>query len=132
MKSRYERFFIDFEKAIRNLETALSIVQDDLDIDGCIKRFELCYELSWKLIKSYLENLGIICRNPRECFKAAFINELIDIEAEWIAMIEDRNNLVHTYTFEQSRIIYDQIRSRHCATLKKLYQRISPEFSLDS
>lgn len=113
MKERLKSILEDYEKAVRNLELAGEEAEDDLEIDGTIKRFELCYELSWKLIKVYLEDLGIICKNPRDCFKQALLNDLIDNENIWMDMIEDRNRLVHTYNFEGSREIFINIKENY-------------------
>jgi len=110
MRERVKRTFLDFEKAVQNLKSAVESAVDDLDIDGAIKRFELCYELSWKIIRLYLEDLGIICNNPRDCFKQAKINNLIEDESLWMEMIETRNQLVHEYSFEFSREIFDKIK----------------------
>ncbi|NWF75605.1 MAG: nucleotidyltransferase substrate binding protein [Nitrospirae bacterium] len=124
MRERIKRYFDDFEKALTNLERGAEQSSDALDVDGTIKRFELCYELSWKLIKEYLADLGIICKNPRDCFKSAFSNDLIDSEDTWLKMIEDRNYLVHTYTFEESRKIFDRIKDSYVNSLKYLYKAI--------
>lgn len=124
MRERVERYLNDFEKALRNLESAGKTSVDDLDIDGTIKRFELCYELSWKLIKEYLADLGIICKNPRDCFKNAFSNDIIDSEDVWMKMIDDRNALVHTYTFEQSRKIFEHIKDSYIRSFEYLYAKI--------
>lgn len=128
MRETLERLFSDFENTVNNLRIALQIAKDDLDVDGTIKRFELCYELSWKIIKTYLEDLGIICKNPRDCFKEAFNNDLIDDETVWMEMIEDRNRLVHTYTFEQSREIFENIKSKYINSIENLYSKLKRDF----
>lgn len=128
MRDRVKRIFSDFQKGLVNLRSAIEHAEDDLDIDGTIKRFELCYELSWKLIKAYLEDKGIICRNPRDCFKEAFINGLIGDEDGWIKMIEDRNYLVHTYTFEESRKIFEHIKETHIFLFEEFFKRIEQDF----
>ncbi|MCL0040682.1 nucleotidyltransferase substrate binding protein [Thermodesulfovibrionales bacterium] len=124
MRERVKRYFDNFEKALTNLESGAEQSINDLDIDGTIKRFELCYELSWKLIKEYLADVGIICKNPRDCFKSAFSNNLIDNEVSWLKMIEDRNYLVHTYTFEESRKIFDHIKDFYVGPFKYLYAAV--------
>lgn len=129
MRERIEKFFNDFEKAIKNLKTATEVAEDDLSIDGTIKRFELCYELAWKLMKEYLADLGIIVRSPREAFKQAFINDLIENEEAWFGMIEDRNLLVHTYTHEQSREIFERIKEEHVEELEKFYKIIKQKMA---
>lgn len=117
MKKETERLFKDFLQAVTNLGEGLEKTVDDLDRDGAIKRFELSYELAWKFMKAYLAETGIICKNPRDCFKSAKSNGLIKDEMGWLNMIEDRNLLVHTYTMELSRQIFDRINMAHYALL---------------
>jgi len=124
MRERVKRTFLDFEKAFYNLKSAVESAVDDLDIDGAIKRFELCYELSWKMIKVYLEDLGIICKNPRDCFKQAKINGLVEDEDLWMEMIETRNQLVHEYSFDFSREIFAKIKKDYVRILGNLYETI--------
>ena len=131
MKEKLSRRFKDFEKALNNLESALNNIVDDLDIDGAIKRFELCYDLSWKLMKNYLESQGIIVRSPRACFKEAYQNELIEDEYEWMIMIDDRNMLVHDYTFEESRKIFNKIKDNYFRLLKNFYLKIKERIKSD-
>jgi nucleotidyltransferase substrate binding protein (TIGR01987 family) len=123
MNDRLKRIYIDFEKAFINLENAAKGAKTDLEIDGTIKRFELCYELSWKLIKELLANLGIICKNPRNCFKQAVINDLIREEDVWLNMIDDRNELVHLYEFVKSREIFENIKNEYLEPLKWLLEK---------
>ncbi len=129
MREKVKRFLNDFEKAFKNLKIAAEQSVDDLDIDGSIKRFELCYELSWKLIKEYLADKGIISHNPRDTFKNAFANNLIDNEEIWLKMIEDRNYLVHTYTFEESRNIFERIKDSYVVSFDYLLEKIKQESS---
>ena len=124
MRERVERTFLDFEKSFNNLKSAVKKAVDDLDIDGTIKRFELCYELSWKIIKLYLEDLGIICKNPRDCFKQAKINNLIEDEVVWMEMIDTRNQLVHEYSSDFSREIFEKIKNDYVKILEELYKNI--------
>jgi len=131
MRERVKRTFLDFEKAFNNLKSAVEKAVDDLDIDGTIKRFELCYELSWKIIKLYLEDLGIICKSPRDCFKQAKINNLIEDEVTWIEMIETRNQLVHEYSSDFSREIFEKIKSNYVRILEELYKNIKERLEND-
>lgn len=77
-----------------------------------------------ELIKEYLADLGIICKNPRECFKQAVINGLIENEMEWMEMIEDRNLLVHTYTSEESREIFEKVKNIYLTLFENFYDKI--------
>ncbi len=51
MNERIQLILNEFKQAFLNLKSGVENANDDLSIDGVIKRFELCYELSWKLIK---------------------------------------------------------------------------------
>lgn len=128
MRERVKKLYRDFENAVKNLKNAVQTAIDDLDIDGTVKRFELCFELSWKIIKAYLEDKGIICKNPRECFKQAKLNGLIEDEKIWMDMIEDRNLLVHTYTCEDSREIFENIKKKYLNSFSTLYEFLEKEF----
>jgi len=124
MRERIEKTLEDFEKAVQNLRYAVENARDDLDIDGTIKRFELCYELSWKVIRLYLEDLGIICRSPRDCFKQAKSNGLIGEDLVWMEMIDTRNRLVHEYSSEFSREIFEEIKEKYVNVLKDLLDEL--------
>ena len=113
MKKETQKLFDDFTQDVSSLGEGLAQSVDALDMDGTIKRFELSYELAWKLIKAYLAETGIFCKNPRDCFKSAKANGLLSSEIDWLRMIEDRNLLVHTYTMELSRQIFSKIKQKH-------------------
>lgn len=129
MNDRLEKQYNDFERAYENLRTGAKEAKTELEIDGVIKRFELCYEISWKLIKTYLEYQGIICKTPRICFKEAFNNDLINNVDTWLKMIDDRNLLVHTYTFEQSRKIFEHINEEFLNAFKNLKDTVKKRLS---
>lgn len=129
MRERVKRVFNDFQKALLNLEHGALSAVDELDIDGAIKRFELCYELAWKLIKEALADRGIICKNPRDCFKQAYANELIQDQKIWLKMIEDRNLLVHSYDASVSRGIFEDIKEEYLPAFHYLKQAIEQELA---
>jgi len=60
------------EKNIYNFRKNLSLLKElnestnysDLEKAGFIQRFEFCFELSWKLIKSMLDYNGISTKSP--------------------------------------------------------------------
>ena len=129
MRERVKRVFNDFKKALLNLEQGALSAVDELDIDGAIKRFELCYELAWKLIKEALADRGIICKNPRDCFKQAYANELIQDQKIWLKMIEDRNLLVHSYDASISRGIFEDIKEEYLPAFHYLKQALEQELA---
>ena len=83
--------------AVERLGEVLALPQNAVVRDSGIKRFELCFELSWKVIQSFLRDRGLTCRSPRDCFKEAFSYGLLSSEEAWVQMLQDRNLSVHTY-----------------------------------
>lgn len=63
-----------FNQAIRSLKLALDeykVNNTDFIRDSCIQRFEYTYELSWKMLKRYLETTS---PNPAEFDEMSFQN----------------------------------------------------------
>jgi nucleotidyltransferase substrate binding protein (TIGR01987 family) len=70
---RWKQRFQNYEKAYLLLERALEIVEpSDIERAGLIHFFEMAFELSWKLMKDYLEQEGFTVTSPRETIKQAF------------------------------------------------------------
>ncbi|WP_084221910.1 HI0074 family nucleotidyltransferase substrate-binding subunit [Mesobacillus subterraneus] len=123
----------DLERALSKLKESLSRdpEQDDIVIDATIKRFEFTYELSWKLMKSYLEYTGVTdLSSPRSTIKAAFKVGLITDGELWLKMLEDRNRTPHTYDESTALDIYNNIKNIYitlldhaCKTLEKNISR---------
>ncbi len=51
--------FGNFQKAVNRLNDALSYEKTEMNRDATIQRFEFCFELSWKLLKTANLALGI-------------------------------------------------------------------------
>lgn len=119
---RYKQRYDDFSKAIKKLQEALKEEVSDIIIDGTIQRYEFTFELSWKLLKDYLEYNGIIenTGSPREVIKQAFQSNIIDNGEIWIQMMLDRNALSHLYDEEKSRQIYNNIKDKYINEFIKL------------
>ena len=98
-----------FEGAIERLGEVLSLPTDRVVWDSGIKRFELCFELSWKVIQSFLRDRGLDCRSPRDCFREAFSYGLIADQVFWVQMIRDRNLSVHTYDEQLANQLFSRL-----------------------
>ena len=103
----------DFEKAILQLESALKGAPDsDLEKAGCIQYFEFCFELAWKCIRTCSLEEGLAdCLSPKSCLKQAFTQNWIDDEAVWLAMLDSRNLMSHTYNASRALVVYDSLAS---------------------
>ena len=101
----------DFQKAIKKLEIVLKMKKNEITRDSAIKRFELCFDLSWKSIKTYAKKEGVECQSPRSCFKSAFQLGVIKYNKDWLQMVDDRNTSVHLYKEEFAEEIYLHLES---------------------
>lgn len=84
-----------------------------LAIDGTIQRFEFCFELAWKTLKSVLESDGTLCTSPKSCLKEAFHEGLITNEEGWLVLLEARNMTSHMYDEAMAVKIYNLITEQH-------------------
>lgn len=111
LKLKYE----DFSRALSKLHAALAkdIVADELYLDGLIQRFEFCFELSWKIMKAFLEYEGIEANSPRSAIRKAFQTELITDAEAWLDMLEKRNLSSHTYDAETANEIYQHVAQKY-------------------
>lgn len=68
--------------------------------DGVIQRFEFSFELSWKMLKRYLEEYGlekVDGLNNRELFRIGFEQGLLDDPEAWFHYLKMRNQSSHIY-----------------------------------
>ena len=123
VKIRYE----DFEKALNKLKIALEkdISADDLYLDGTVKRFEFCFELSWKLMQAFLAYDGFIVNSPRSAIRKSFEVEFISNAEDWIKMLEDKNLTTHTYDEETAMEIYRNIAEKYIFMFEEFNNKVS-------
>ena len=110
---------LDFQslgKAISQLDAGLresqTVPDSELLRDGVIQRFEYTYELSWKMLKRYLEATS---PNPEEVDGMSF-QSLIRTGSEqglllsgwdnWVRYRKARGSTSHTYDAEKAREVF--------------------------
>lgn len=64
---------------------------------GKIKSFEICFEMSWKILKKILGMRGLEVLSPKETFRNAEIEGLIESSEDWFSYADKRNLTIHTY-----------------------------------
>lgn len=102
-----------FEKALKTLNKALSIKNDDNNFirDSAIQRFEYTYGLAIKFIQRQLEemmaNEGEVDKFTfNDLMRTAAEKGLIDNPVVWFRYREIRNITSHTYNEEKAEKVY--------------------------
>jgi nucleotidyltransferase substrate binding protein (TIGR01987 family) len=81
-------------------------MKDDRDKAGAVQAFEFCYELAWKLMKKILESRGQEVGSPKDTFRKAAIEKLIDDPEVWFEF-QQKKLTTHTYELENLQLIVD-------------------------
>ena len=125
---RWKQRFSNFEKAFRLLNQYIrKPLETDLERAGIIQLFEVAFELSWKVMKDYLEAEELRVNSPREVIKTAFHIGLIENGHVWIDALTDRNLTVHTYDEAVAKKMVQEIAESYFLELEKLYERLKKE-----
>lgn len=115
----------NFCKALSNLkegaklEAPYSVVEQA----GIVGLFEICFEQSWKLMKEILEEHGRFdakTGSPRAIIKIAFQCGMIDNCGNWLALLESRNILSHTYSDQQALQVIEKVKAEYVALFEGL------------
>ena len=107
---RFEKARTQFGGAVERLREVLALEKTDVVRDSAIQRFEFTVDLSWKALKAFLEEKkGLVCRSPKDCFREAFRQGIIDYDERWLKWIELRNQTSHTYNEALAESVYAQL-----------------------
>lgn len=96
---------IDFTSLLRaraNFEAFRCDMITDRDKAGAIQAFEYTYELAWKMMRKVLIARGQEHNSPREVFRVAGIEKLIQNSEIWFEFLKARNITVHSYDEEDA------------------------------
>ncbi len=126
MGKRWSERVKDLGNAVSRLEEAIEDSKkykiESLK-DGVIQRFEFSVELSWKTLKNYLENEGVInITTPKQSIREAFAKEILKVPEIWIEMLNDRNLTSHIYDSSISDKIYENIVKKYFEEIKRNYE----------
>ncbi len=111
---RWKQRFEHFIKAFRQLKKAkeLKVERDftELELQGVIQAFEVSQELSWKVMKDFLEDQGKTdLFGSKNAVKEAFNVGLITNGEIWFDMIKSRNLTSHIYDESEVLVILEII-----------------------
>lgn len=106
------------------LKEAIDMYGEDsreIYIDAMILRFKFCTELSWKLLKKYLEQEKFgEYYSPKSVIKEAFKQNLLPDGEIWLDILDDRNLTSHTYDEITANRIRDNIINKYIYQFDKL------------
>ena len=126
-KPRWIYRFDNFKGAFILLREAVYTMQErevtQLEKEGIIQRFEYTWELTWKVLKDYLEYKGVVLETitPAATIKAAIASNLIKNGEVWMDALDSRNKMSHTYDFKKFEQITLQIQKDYYPELESMY-----------
>lgn len=95
---KYENFCA----ALKNLQDIYGYQEpyNNVVLTGLVGLYEICFEQAWKMMKAVLEVHGFegaATGSPRWIIKTAYQASMITDEAIWLAALQARNNVSHSY-----------------------------------
>ncbi|MDR0774716.1 MAG: nucleotidyltransferase substrate binding protein [Rickettsia sp.] len=119
--------FDNFKRAFALLREAMYTMRErkisQLEMEGVVQRFEYTWELTWNVLKDYLEHKGVILSTitPATVLKAAIVANLIKNGEVWMNALDSRNKMSHTYDFKQFEQIIINIEKDYYPELENMY-----------
>ncbi len=96
--------------------------------DSVIKRFEFCYDLTWKYLKKYLHvKHGITVKSPKTTFQESLNQGITSQEetAHLFTMVIDRNTTSHEYDIQAAREISERVML-YAQLFNTIAERVKP------
>lgn len=115
VKLRTDALRADFAAIVTKWEEALRQPKTTFTRDSAILRFELAYEVTWKLLQVLLREQGFEVNSPRQAFERAFAIGWIGDEQIWDEIIRARNSAVHVYREADAELLFAELERFHRA-----------------
>lgn len=110
MEATTQKGLGDFDHILEQFEEVMNIPASERNSrDRAILRFELCYEVCWKLLQRLVRAEGYESNGPRSAFEKAFALGWIADEVIWNDIIKDRNTAVHVYREDWAQALFDRL-----------------------
>ncbi|AYQ56450.1 nucleotidyltransferase [Bathymodiolus thermophilus thioautotrophic gill symbiont] len=125
---RWKQRFQNYSKAFALLRIVIEENEDiltlsDLEKEGLIRRFKFTFELAWRTLKDKMQEDGIMIDkiSPKFILKLAYNSKYINNIKVWIAMVNDRNLMSHTYNFDNFNKVLKALQDTYYFHLEELY-----------
>ncbi len=105
-----------------------------LEQAGLIQRYEIVWELGWKLLADCLRAIGseIDIVGPKPVIREAFAAGLINDGQGWIDATATRNLLSHTYNAARAADAIEAIAGRYLALMQGLAEKLADDTWLEN
>jgi len=99
----------------------------NVEMSGLVALYEICFEQAWKVMKEILEQQGFAeerTDSPKIVLKTAFAAGMIKDEDIWMAALNARNNVAHSYNKEIALDIINQTKAKFYQMFEELKSEI--------
>ena len=96
-------------KAANKFNEVLNLESNEIVRDAAIQRFEFTYELVWKTLRKIWLKRGVEANSPKNVFRLAAKDSIIEDIDTWFAFIDYRNNTTHVYNESIAEEIYKNL-----------------------
>lgn len=119
---RWKQRFQNFEKAY-NVFVRASDIESPSEAEkmGLIQAFEMVFELAWKILQDYLKDQGYVVKGPKNVFKQAFQDGIVQDGQAWLEALDSRNQTVHMYDESKAEEMIRKIHDQYFAIIRDLY-----------
>lgn len=103
----------------------------NVEMSGLVALYEICFEQAWKAMKEILEQQGFAeerTGSPKIVLKTAFAAGMIQDEELWMAALNARNNVAHSYNKEIALDIINQTKEKFYNMFKDLKKEIDTKW----
>ena len=131
--ARWRQRHENFAKAVVLLDDAVRQRRhrhlSDLEQAGLVQRYEIVWELGWKLLADCLKALGheLDVVAPRPVIRAAFAAGLIANGQAWIDATDTRNMLSHLYDEKKAARAIEAIATQYLAVMQALNEKLADD-----
>lgn len=122
-EQRLQERIEDYQRATRQLAKALARPMDEFMRDSVIQRFEVAYELAWKMLKLRLEQEAIAASTPRQVLQAALQAGFISDGNTWTELQANRNLTTHTNDEALAQRVYEFVQRQGLVLFEQLAQQ---------
>ncbi len=127
--------FINFCKALKSLKSIdrydlpLNIEEGEnaILISGLVNFYNICFELSWKVMKERLLWSGYDegkVGSPRTILKIAFTSGMIKNESLWLNALKDRNETAHIYDVNLASELLIRVKTLYVPMFEELKKEL--------